>query len=140
MNSPSHIIDSIFQDATDKDIRLWVSRGDVYYQAERPIPRVLSRLIEKHKDAIIVRLRTWNSGEAARLESAADNAVAVTACGADRVIQDLVATCDLARRSRDLAGVREACRRIEERARELRVRAAMEPCGVKLPTCRAPEA
>jgi len=77
-------------------------------------------LIEENKSELMVRFRTWNPAEATRLENSADRTVEQHAArGNDPVIQQAVQDCASARRVCDLAKVREFCRKIEKRAREL---------------------
>jgi hypothetical protein len=61
----------------------------------------------------------WDSAEAIRLEIGADGSVEWSgASGLDSIIWDAAVECVKAHHEQDLDGVRIACRKIEERAKE----------------------
>ena len=66
----------------------------------------------------------WNAADAIHLEEAADALVRrLGVSGLDPLIQSAAARCVEAHVRRDLLGVRDACREVERRARELGARA-----------------
>ncbi|HVL14809.1 MAG TPA: hypothetical protein VM529_19715 [Gemmata sp.] len=66
----------------------------------------------------------WSTSDAIAVENAADSLVErLGVSGLDPLIQSAAARCVEAHVRRDLLGVRDACREVERRARELGARA-----------------
>lgn len=101
-------------------VRLWPRDGKIHHRSPEPMQPDLRAAILANKPALLAHLAVWAPSEASWLEWEADDLVAgLGVLGTDPVIQRAASLCAEAHYREDMAGVREGCALVEDRARKL---------------------